>query len=348
MSNLAQRMMSAGSVKTSSLLSESTYFNAKDMIPTDLPVLNIAFSGELDGGLVSGLTIFAGESKSFKTLLALYCLRAYFKQYPDSVCLFYDSEFGVTPEYLQSNDIDPARVIHIPIEHVEQLKFDVVKRLEEIKRGDKVFVLVDSLGALASKKEVDDATDEKSVADMSRAKAIRSLLRIITPHLTMKDLPCIIINHVYQTQEIYSKTVIPGGTAVTYSANQIFVITKSQEKDGTEIVGYHFKITVEKSRFVREKSKVSFLVRFDGGIDQYSGLLDLAIEAKLIQRSGAWYKKIDPTSGEISGSMRAADMDSVFWKNIITTDVFKQYVKSRYKLSSYSQATTIEEELSEV
>jgi hypothetical protein len=145
------------------------------------------------------------------TLLALYCMKAYFNKYPEAIALLYDSEFGVTPDYLKTNGIDPSRVIHIPIEHVEQLKFDAVKRLEEIKRGDKVFIMLDSLGNLASKKEVEDAENEKSVADMSRAKAIRSFLRIITPHLTMKDLPCVVINHIYSTQELYSKVVIPGG-----------------------------------------------------------------------------------------------------------------------------------------
>lgn len=211
MSKLLDKLKKAGSIKTAEVLSESFFFNAKDMIQTELPILNIAFSGDLDGGLVPGLTIFAGNSKTFKTLSALYCLKAYFDKYPDAICLFYDSEFGVTPDYLKMNGIDADRVIHIPVEHVEQLKFDMVKRLEEIERGDKVFILVDSLGNLASKKEVEDAQDEKSVADMSRAKGIRSLLRIITPHLTMKDLPCIVVNHVYMEMGMFPKTVIPGG-----------------------------------------------------------------------------------------------------------------------------------------
>ena len=49
-------------------------FKEKDLIPTDLPILNIAFSGSLTGGLESGLTVIAGQSKSFKTMLALFCV----------------------------------------------------------------------------------------------------------------------------------------------------------------------------------------------------------------------------------------------------------------------------------
>jgi RecA/RadA recombinase len=209
--SLLDKLKSVGSIKYSEVLSESSFFNMKDSILTELPILNIAFSGEVDGGLVPGLSIIAGPSKSFKTLLTLYCMKAYFDKYPDSVALFYDSEFGVTPEYIENYGIDSSRIIHIPVEHIESLKFDIVKRLKEINRGDKVFIMIDSIGSLPSKKEVDDAVDEKSVADMTRAKAIRSLLRIITPHLTMKDIPCLAINHTYQTMEMFSKAVVGGG-----------------------------------------------------------------------------------------------------------------------------------------
>lgn len=337
MSALLDRLKKSGSIKSAEMLSKSSFFMAKDIIPTDLPILNLAFSGDVDGGLVPGLTIFAGMSKTFKTLSALYCMKAYFNKYPDAVCLFYDSEFGVTPEYLVSNGIDADRVLHIPIEHVEQLKFDIVKRLEEIKRGDKVFIMVDSLGALASKKEVEDAGEEKSVADMSRAKAIRSLLRIITPHLTTKDLPCIIINHVYQTMELYSKTVIPGGTAVTYSANQIFVFGKAQEKDGTDLIGYNFTINIEKSRYVREKAKFPFTVTYEDGIQKYSGLLDIALEGGFVQKpSNGWYSKTDLKTGVMEEKKyRLKETNtSEFWEPILACSEFKEYVRKSYKLGS--------------
>ena len=194
--SLMEKMMSAGYVKAE-ILEDSDYFRVKDAVTTDLPILNVAFSGDLDGGLVPGLTIYAGPSKSFKTLLGLLCMRAYMDKYPEAIVLFYDSEFGVTPEYLEANGIDGKRVLHVPVKHVEELKFDMLGRLEQIEKGDRVFILIDSIGNLASKKEVEDAINEKSVADMSRAKAIKSLWRIVTPHLTMKDIPCVAINHIY-------------------------------------------------------------------------------------------------------------------------------------------------------
>jgi hypothetical protein len=210
-----EKMMKAGAGKVSaSVLSTSKFFNQKDPIVTDLPILNAAFSGRLDGGLVPGLTVFAGASKSFKTMLGLYCMKAYLDKHKDGIAILYDSEFGITPEYIQSFGIDTDRVLHIPIPNIEDLKFDIMGRLDEIGKGDKVFLLIDSIGNLASKKEVEDALNEKSVADMTRAKQLKSLFRMVTPILTMKDIPCIAINHIYMEQGLYPKAIVSGGCLV--------------------------------------------------------------------------------------------------------------------------------------
>tara|TARA_R110000868_G_scaffold25423_11_gene99278 strand:- start:23955 stop:25004 length:1050 start_codon:yes stop_codon:yes gene_type:complete len=337
--SLIDKLSKAVKNSPATLMSESPLFNEKDSIPTNIPIINVAFSGRLDGGLVPGLTILAGESKCFKTLLGLYCMKAYFEKYPDAIALVYDSEFGITPDYLTSIGIDTARVIHIPLEHIEQLKFDIVKRLEEIKRGDKVFLMVDSLGNLASKKEVEDASEGKSVGDMSRAKAIRSLLRMITPHLTIKDIPCIIVNHIYQTMEMYSKAVVGGGTAVTYASNQIFIITKAQEVVEVEkkknLIGWNFTINIEKSRFVKERSRLPFTVTFENGIKQWSGLFDIAIKGNFLASPNVgWYSYVDEDGVIDSKKFRLKDTESMeFWQPFLDNERFKQYVKDRYSVS---------------
>ena len=58
-------------VKTTAILSESQFFKEKDMISTDVPMINVALSGSIDGGLAPGLTVLAGPSKHFKTSFAL-------------------------------------------------------------------------------------------------------------------------------------------------------------------------------------------------------------------------------------------------------------------------------------
>ena len=129
-------------------------------------------------------------------------------------------------------------------------------QLNNIERGDRLIVIVDSVGNLASRKEVEDAIDGKSVADMSRAKQLKSLFRMVTPHLTMKDIPMVVVNHTYKEIGLYPKDIVSGGTGVYYSADNIYIIGRQQEKEGTEVTGYNFIINVEKSRHVREKSKI--------------------------------------------------------------------------------------------
>lgn len=467
--SLMEKLTKSGSIRAVTL-SESNLFNEKDLIPTSVPIINVALSGKLDGGLSAGLTVLAGPSKHFKSLMGLIMVQAYMKQYPDSVCLFYDSEFGVTPEYINAQGIDPSRIIHIPIEHIEQLKFDISKRLETIERGDKVIIFIDSVGNLASKKEVEDALDEKSVADMSRAKALKSLFRIITPHLTTKDLPCITIAHTYKTMELYSKDVVSGGcmapetkihtlnglkeiksiergdivltldgekmvthtwtpdtladgnpecyeiefedgytctvsdnhpfltkdgwiyaselvegcevlklintsvpkqencggiivkkitkvgkkkvydisvadnhhyilengvichnTGLYYAANTIFIVGRSQEKDADGIQGYNFTINIEKSRFVKEKSKCTFQVLFDKGISRWSGLMDIGIElGYTFKPKNGWYSRINDDK-----NYRFADTENKdFWLPILTNKDFQEAVKSRYQLGT--------------
>ena len=336
--SLMDKMLKAGTIKGSSVLADSSFFNEKDPIKTDLPILNIAFCGSLNGGLLPGLTVLAGQSKSFKTLLGLYCMKAYLDKYDDGIAIFYDSEYGVTPDYLESYNIDTSRVLHVPIEDVEQLKFDMTRRLDEIEKGDRIFVMIDSIGNLASKKEVEDALNEKSVADMSRAKQLKSLFRIVTPKLTTKDIPCVAINHIYQEIGLFPKNIVSGGTGIYYSANQIFIITKSQEKDGTDLAGFKFTINIEKSRYVKEKSKLPFTVMFDTGIQKYSSLFDLALESGLLTKaSTGWYNTVDLETGEINPTKRRAkeiEADHDFFKALIKHEKFASYVEDKFKLTT--------------
>lgn len=333
--SLLDKMLKTGSKSGASVLAESEFFTSAEFTPTNLPVLNIAFSGSLDGGLTNGLLILAGESKTFKSALALYCMKSYLDQYSDAVGILYDSEFGITPEYIKSFGIDPTRVVHIPVEHIEQLKFDIVKKLESISKGERVFFMVDSIGQISSRKEVDDAMDEKSVVDLTRSKSLRSLLRLVTIQLNTKNVPCVMINHVYQSiGGMYPTTVIPGGTAVTYSANHIFVITKAQEKssDG-DLEGWKFTLNIHKSRFVKEKAKLPFTVLYDNGIQQMSGILDLALESgDVIKPSNGWYQLVDRATGEMIGSKLRANATDDILRQVVKRPEFKKFIEDKYKL----------------
>lgn len=468
MSGLLERLKKASKIELTETLGKSEVLNSKDVIHLPVPALNIAFSGDLDGGFMPGLSMIAGESRTFKSVISLVCAKAYMDKYDDAIMLFYDSEMGASKNYFNSLDIDLERVLHIPITDVEQFKFDVMAQLEEIKRGDHVIIVVDSIGNLASKKEVEDALNEKSAADMSRAKALKSLTRLITPHLNLKNIPMIVVNHTYQTLEIYSKTITGGGcvlkgtmvqmadgtmkpieeitvgelvktldgdkevtatwnpdtlmdgtpecyevefedgtvvtcsdvhrfmrdgewveiqhlnvgddlqtlsdammkitsikkvgkkpvydlsvkdaqhyvlkngvvshnTGLVYASDNILNITRSQQKNGTEIVGYDFNINVLKSRHSREKSRIPITVMFDSGINVWSGLLEMAVASgDVVKPSNGWYQVVDVETGEVIGNkIRAKDTNNKeFWDEILKRQHFKDWVKKTFMIAN--------------
>jgi RecA/RadA recombinase len=335
--SILDKIKKNSSIKDSAILSKSKFFTDKDMIPTSVPIINVALSGKLDGGLTPGLTMWAGPSKHFKTAFSLLMAKSYLDKYPDAALLFYDSEFGTPQSYFDSFGIDTDRVLHTPLTDIEQLKFDVMNQLTNLERGDRLIIIIDSIGNLASKKEVEDALAEKSVADMSRAKQVKSLFRMVTPHLSLKDIPMVVVNHTYMEIGMFPKAIVGGGTGSYYSADNIFIIGRQQEKEGTEVVGYNFIINVEKSRYVKEKSKIPVTVRHDGGISRWSGLLDIALESgHVIKPSNGWYSKVDLQSGVIEDKKyRIKETDSAdFWLPVLKQKSFQDYVQNTYQIAS--------------
>ena len=333
--SVMDRLKKNSKIKGSDILSKSKIFSQQDFASTPVPMINVALSGDPDGGLGSGLTVLAGPSKHFKTSFALLMAAAYMNKHPDAIMLFYDSEFGSPQTYFESFGIDTDRILHTPIMDVEKLKFDIVSQLEAIENADRVIIVIDSIGNLASKKELEDAKNEKSVADMSRAKALKGLFRMVTPYLTMKNIPCIAVNHTYQEIGLFPKAIVSGGTGIYYSADNIWILGRQQNKVGTEIKGYNFIINVEKSRFVKEKSKIPVIVTWDGGIERYSGLLDIAMAGNFVAKpSNGWYCRVDQETGElVDPKYREKDtLTKEFWEPIFAETPLKEYIKSHYTI----------------
>ena len=106
--SIMDKLKKNSKIKTTEVLQESKFFTEKDMVATDVPMVNVALSGSIDGGVTPGLTVLAGPSKHFKTSFALLMAGAYLKEKKDAVMLFYDSEFGSPQSYFEQFGIAPA------------------------------------------------------------------------------------------------------------------------------------------------------------------------------------------------------------------------------------------------
>src|SRR3990172_7814012 len=216
--------------------------------------------------------MIAGPSKNFKTAFGLLMASCYLNKYDDGVILFYDSEFGSNDSYFEMFGIDPSRIVHCPVASVESLRNDIAVQFKGIERGQHVFVFVDSVGNLPSDKEVADAESGSDKEDMTRAKKIKSLFRVAFPHLVPKNIPMVVINHTYKEISKYPKDIVSGGTGPYYNSNDIWIVGRQQDAEGEGVNkvlnGYNFIINIEKSRTVKEKSKIAINVSFDHGISK--------------------------------------------------------------------------------
>lgn len=302
-------------------------------IPLDVPLMNVALGGSFDDGCPPGVTIFAGPSRHFKTSYGLKVAGAFHKQHEDGIILFYDSENGATPQYFSQFDVDPDRVVRQVVMNIEELKFLMATDLERIKKGEKVMIFVDSIGNLASKKEFNDAQSGNSAADMTRAKEMASLFRVVTPQIDFLDMIAVFINHTYNTMEFIPKQVLSGGQKPLLSAQTVWFISRSTNKDSEKnIEGYTFTVKVEKSRFVREGSKFPITVSFDAGIEKYSGLIQLAVDFGIVQETKIGRSKAYEFEGKVYEAKDISSNDT-FWNLVFEKTNFKEQVENKFSFS---------------
>lgn len=146
--------------------------------------------------------------------------------------------------------------------------------------------------------------------------------------------------------------VVTHNTGVYYSADAIWIIGRRQEKDGKEIAGYHFVINIEKSRHVKEKSKIPISVTYEGGIAKWSGLLDVAEQGGFVRKPKiGWYELVDPETGELLADKmyRAKDLNSNgdLWKMLLSKTKFADYIKDSFTLGGSNLITEEVEDASD-
>lgn len=350
--NLMERMLKNSKIESVERLLDSQILNEKPSAQTRVKLINVALSGKIDGGVPGsgGCTLICGPSRHYKSSYGLIAVKGFLDTHPDGICIYYNNEFGIKKTYFENAGIDMNRIIHKPVENLEIFKFDIVSLLEELTIDDKVVIFYDSFGGAASKKELQDTLDEKSSADFTRSKTIKSIMRMITPYLYMKNIPFIGIAHTYVDMNSYggSKQIVGGGTGLYYNPDAIWIVGKSQVKEGEEKVGSTFTINIEKSRFVKEGSKIPIVVRWDSGIANYSGFSELAKEFGIVSdgRRGKsftlQYTKIDGTV--IDTLLKRNDEDETFWETVLKETDLAYRIEQYYSIPSPKSISDINKE----
>ena len=292
-------------------------------IGTGSYILNAQLSGSIYGGIPNNrVTAIAGEQATGKTFYAIGIASAFLNDHPDGAVFYFDSEAAATPDLFRDRGLDPARVWHFPIDTIEEFRTQMIRILDNLlktpeKDRKPLLVILDSLGMLASQKELQDAMDDKQVRDMTKSQTIKSVFRIITSKLGKLKIPMIVTNHTYKTMNPYGDpTDMGGGSGLKYAASTIITLTKSKEKDSSkEVIGNIIKVKTYKSRLTKENTQIATRLFFDSrGLDEYYGLLELGEKHGIFIRKG---NRILVGESSVYPSAILADPNKYFTKEIM-------------------------------
>lgn len=259
-------------------LDKSEVSQVDHYISTGNYALNAALTGSVFGGFPNNRSVaLAGPSGTGKTYLILNAVRE--AQKLGYYIVYYDSENAVDKSLVEKFGVDPAKLRYEPCNTVQEFRSSVTNLtktlLEAKKKGSelpKVLIILDSAGNLATQKEIDDAASGSDKSDMTRARLLKSTFRILMTQMGLCKIPFLFTNHVYQTQDLFSKTVAGGGTGPEYSASIILFLQKSKLADGTSS-GIIVTAKPNKNRFAKPMP-VKFWIDFNKGMNPYVGLQD--------------------------------------------------------------------------
>lgn len=330
-------------------------------INTDIYIMNALLSKSiLTGGVADDrITIFAGPPNTGKSYLVYNIARNAQKQ--GKFILFIDTEHSVSRPILEGFGLktSPEHLKLISSNKVEDLKIFLTKFLDGLKTAKddgaeipEVVIFLDSIGQLASDKEKQDALDGKNKQDMTRAKSIKQLFRVINSDLGYLRIPMIATNHTYEdTTAFFPIQIMSGGKGAEYSASTIVFLSTAKLKTGREdemdlnSSGVVVTAQARKNRMAKPK-KVKFEIDHEYGTNKFRGLEFFCTPENFEKVGIAKGKKTeeDGVVGINPGGTRwfIKHLDkSVFEKQLFTPEVFTDDVLQAlepiiYKYFDYS------------
>jgi hypothetical protein len=194
----------AGLNPLGSVMDQSNFSEVTEWIHTGNYHLNACLSGSVWGGWPNNRSCsIAGPSGTGKTFLTLNSVREAINM--GYYVIYYDSEAAVDKDQMKKFGIDISKVNYQPVNTVQAFRTSITtitQKMQEVKRKggevQKIMIILDSAGNLATAKEIDDATSGSEKADMTRSKILKSIFRIIMTPLADLKIPFLFTNHTYQ------------------------------------------------------------------------------------------------------------------------------------------------------
>lgn len=332
------------------VLESSTISTADDWIDTGSYALNAILSGSLHKGIPSGrITGFSGPSMAGKTLIMNKIMaNAQKKGY---IAVIWDSEVAVDKKGAENIGMDSSKTKYYPVETIEDCRNQIVTFLDNVIKANnpdlKFIISIDSLGNLASGKELRDAIAGKDASDVGqRAKAIKSMMRTLTFKAAKARIPILFSNHVYDSMEMFPSLVKTqsGGKGPIYLSSILVQLSTRNEKasDNPEeegiaiahnVTGVTLGALTVKNRFIPSFLKTELYLNFRTGLDKYTGLFDIALAFGVIKQEGRTYS----FNGKSIGYRKNIEKDQAIWEQIMP-----ELEKALQEKLTYGTSNTVE------
>jgi recombination protein RecA len=252
-------------------------------IPTGSLALDLALGV---GGLPRGriVEIYGPESTGKSTLCQHIVAEV---QKMDELAAFIDVEQSLDPAYAETCGVN-LETLYISQPDSAEQALEICEML--VRSGDFSLVVVDSVALLVPRAEIEGDMGDSHMG--VKARLMGQALRKIQPVAKEKNCTVLFTNQLRQKLGVMfgNPETTPGGDALKYSASIRLDMRKGQQiKDKDEIIGNEVRVTVKKNKVAPPFKVVNLNIYFDEGISKLTDIINLSIEAGLIEKSGAWF-----------------------------------------------------------